>query len=153
MTRPDSSSVVLLAVDELNLALNIASVERVVRAVEIEPLPEAPRGILGVINLQGTVVPVCDLRVRFGLPSRGVQTSDYLVIARMRSQTVALLVDSVAGVVPGTQMQLTESSEILPEMECITGVIKIEENLVFVHDLDRFLSIHDFEALQFALSH
>ena len=96
---------------------------------------------------------MCDLRARFGLPAREVRASDYLVIARMRSLTVALPVDTVTGVVPGTQMQLTEPSEILPEMECIAGVIKIEENLVFVHDLDRFLSIKDFEALQLALSH
>ena len=53
MMRPDSSSVVLLAVDGLNLALSIEAVERVVRSVEIEPLPEALRGILGVINLRG----------------------------------------------------------------------------------------------------
>lgn len=153
MTRPDSNSVVLLAVEELNLALNIEAVERVVRSVEIAPLPEPLRGILGVINMQGKIIPVFDLRARFGLPARDVRACDYLVIARMHSRTVALLVDSVAGVILGTEMQLTEISEILPHLECISGVIKIEDNLVFVHDLERFLSIKDYESLQLALSH
>jgi purine-binding chemotaxis protein CheW len=145
--------VVLFAVEELNLALHLESVERVIRAMEIAPLPDAPRGVLGVINLEGRVIPVFDLRARFGLPSREVRASDYLVIARMQSRAAALLVDTVAGVVPADQVHLTESSEILPEMECISGVIKLDGNLVFLHDLEKFLSNEDYEALQLALNH
>jgi purine-binding chemotaxis protein CheW len=152
MTRSVSVSVVLLVVGELNLALNLEAVERVIRAVEIGPLPDAPRGVLGVINLQGRVIPVFDLRVRFGLPAREVRSSDYLVIARMHSRAVALPVDTVEGVVPAAEVQLIESSEILPEMECISGVIKLEGDLIFVHDLEKFLSNDDYEALQAALS-
>lgn len=153
MTQPVSDSVVLLAVDELNLALNLEAVERVIRAVEIAPLPDAPRGVLGVINLQGRIVPVFDLRARFGLPARDVRAGDHLVIARMRSRAVALLVDTVGEVVPAGQVQLIPSSEILPEMESISGVMKLEGGLVFVHDLEKFLSIEDYEALQLALNH
>jgi purine-binding chemotaxis protein CheW len=152
MTRPVSDSVVLLAVEELNLALNLDAVERVIRAIEIEPLPDAPRGVLGVINFQGRIIPVFDLRVRFGLPARDVMASDYLVIARMHSRSVALLVETVVGVVPGGQMQLIQSADILPEMESISGVIKFEGGLVFVHDLEKFLSYEDYEALQSALN-
>lgn len=153
MTQPVSDSVVLLAVDELNLALNLEAVERVIRAVEIAPLPDAPRGVLGVINLQGRIVPVFDLRARFGLPARYVRADDHLVIARLRSRAVALLVDTVGEVVPAGQVQLIQSSEILPEMESISGVMKLEGGLVFVHDLEKFLSIEDYEALQLALNH
>ena len=152
MTRPVSDSVVLLAVEELNLALKLEAVERVIRAVEIAPLPDAPRGVLGVINMQGKIVPVFDLRARFGLPAREVRAGDYLVIARMRSRTVALLVDAVAGVVPAGQVEILQSSEILPEMECISGVMKLQSGLVFLHDLEKFLSLADYEALQLALS-
>lgn len=152
MTRPVSDSVVLLAVEELNLALKLEAVERVIRAVEIAPLPDAPRGVLGVINMQGRIVPVFDLRARFGLPAREVRASDYLVIARMRARVVALLVDAVAGVVPAGQVQILQSSEILPEMECISGVMKLQSGLVFLHDLEKFLSLADYEALQLALS-
>lgn len=152
MTQPVSDSVVLLAVEELNIALNLEAVERVIRAVEIAPLPAAPRGVLGVINLQGRIIPVFDLRARFGLPARDVRAGDYFVIARMRSRVVALLVDAVVGVVPAGHVQIIPSSEILPEMECISGVIKLGSGLVFLHDLEKFLSIADFEALQLALS-
>jgi purine-binding chemotaxis protein CheW len=152
MTRPDSESVVLLAVEELKLAFNLEAVERVIRAIEIGVLPDAPRGVLGVINLQGRIIPVFDLRIRFGLPARRVRASDYLVIARMHSRAVAFLVDSVLGVAPAQEVHLTDSSEILPEMECISGVLKADGDLIFVHDLEKFLSNAEYETLQSALS-
>ena len=153
MTSAVSDSVVLLTVGELNLALKIEAVERVERSVEISPLPEAMRGVLGVINMRGSITPVFDLRARFGLPAREVRASDYLVIARMHSRPAALLVDAVVDVMPGTEARIVQSSEILPDMECITGVMKLDGDLVFVHDLERFLSNEDYEALQLALSH
>lgn len=77
---------------------------------------------------------------------------DYLVIAKIRARVVALLADAVMGVVPAEQVQILHSSEILPEMECISGVMKLESGLVFLHDLEKFLSIADYETLQVALS-
>ncbi len=151
MTRPVSESVVLLVVEELNLALHLEAVECVIRSVEISALPDAPHGVLGVINLKGRIIPVFDLRARFGLPPREVRASDYLVISRLRSRSVALLVDTVVGVVPAGQMQLIQSAEILPEMESISGVLKLGGNLVFVHDLEKFLSTEGYGALEAAL--
>jgi purine-binding chemotaxis protein CheW len=152
MTRLASDSVVLFEVENLHLALNLESVERVVRSVEISPLPDAPHGILGVVNLRGRIIPVFDPRARFALPRRDVRASDYLIIARMRSRVVALLVDAITGVVPGGQVDLTHASEILPGMEAISGVIKIEGDLIYVHDLEKFLSDKDFEALESVLA-
>lgn len=151
MMRPTSDFVVLFAVGELDLALNLAAVERVIRAVDISPLPDTPRGVLGVINMQGRLVPVLGMRARFGLPAREVRAADYLIIARLRSRVVALLADTVAGVVPASQSQIIQSSEILPEMECFPGVIKLQGNLIFLHDLEKFLSNEDYDALQLAL--
>ncbi len=152
MTRPASDFVVLFAVGELDLALNLETVARVIRAVDVSPLPDAPRGVLGVINMQGRIVPVLGMRARFGMPAREVRAADYLIIARIRSRVVALLADTVAGVVPASQVQIVQSSEILPEMECISGVIKLQGDLIFVHDLEKFLSNEDYDALQLALS-
>jgi len=153
MTHAVSDSVVLFAVGDLNLALKIEAVERVERSVEIAPLPEAMRGVLGVVNMRGRIMPVFDLRARFGMPEQQVRASDYLVIARMRSNPAALLVNAVLDVVPGTEARITQSSEVLPDMECISGVMKLDGDLVFVHDLERFLSNEDYAALQLALSH
>src|SRR2546422_368643 len=99
MTGVSSDSLVVFQIGEQEFAVGVTAVERVLRAVEIAPLPEAPRGVRGVINLQGRIVPVFDLWERFGQPAREVRASDHLMVAHTHWRTVALLVDAVVGVV------------------------------------------------------
>lgn len=65
-----SALMVGLTLDGQRYALSLAQVERVIRAVEITPLPQAPEIITGVINVRGRVIPVVDIRKRFRLPVR-----------------------------------------------------------------------------------
>ena len=64
---------------------------------------------------------------------------------------MALLVDSVLDVVRRGDAPVTPSAEILPDIALISGVMKLGDSLVLVHDLDRFLSIEDYEKLRLAL--
>ncbi len=147
-----SSSLIVFRIGDQDFAVGVAAIERVLRAVEIAPLPEAPRGVRGVINLQGRIVPVFDLGSRFGQPTRDVRASDHLLIAHTHWRTVALLVDAVVGVVPRCEAQVTSAAEILPDLACVSGVMKLAGGLVLVHDVERFLSIEDHAALQLALN-
>ena len=152
MTGTASDSLVLLHVGEHEFALGTAAVEREVRAVAIEPLPEAPHGVRGIISLQGRIVPVFDLRALLGEPPRAVRPADHLVIAHTRWRTVALLVDAVAGVVPRVAAQVTPAGEILPGLAAISGVLRLDGGLVLIHDLDQFLSLEETAALERALA-
>lgn len=153
MTSVSSDSLVVFRIGEQMFAIGVAVVERVLRAVEIAPLPDAPRGVRGVINLQGRIVPVFDLWLRFGQSGRELSASDHLLIARTHSRTVALLVDSVVDVVVRSAAQVTPASEILAgPASSISGVLKLDGGLVLVHDVERFLSIEDHAALQRALN-
>ena len=147
-----SDSLVLLHIGEHVFALATAAVERVVRAVEVEPLPEAPHGVRGVINLQGRIVPVFDLRALLGEPESAVRAGDHLVIAHTRWRTVALLVDAVAGVVPRVAAEVTPAAEILPRLAAISGVLRLAGGLVLIHDLEQFLSLEETAALEKALA-
>jgi purine-binding chemotaxis protein CheW len=144
-------SFVVFYLDELRMALALPAVERVVRAVYFSPLPDAPQIVLGVVNVQGQVIPVVNMRKRFRLPDREIALTDRLVIAQTSRRPVALVVDSVAGVVeyPGP---LVGAGDILPGLEYVTGVAKFDDGLIFIHDLDRFLSLGEEEALDRALA-
>lgn len=152
MIQNESDAWVVFKVDALEFAVSLAAVERIERAVEITALPEAPRGVRGMINYKGKIVPVFDLHTRFGLPAREVCTTDHLVIAHTHWRTVALLVDAVAGVVSRAEAHITPAAEILPDLDSITGVMKLEGGMVQVHDLERFLSSEDHAALQLLLN-
>ena len=152
MTSVASDSLVVFQIGEQEFAVGVAAVERVVRAVEVSPLPDAPRGVRGIINLHGRIVPVFDLHSRLGQPGRAVRASDYLIVAHTHWRTVALLVDAVVGVVTGIKGRVTPAAEILPDMPSIAGVMKLGGGLVLVQDIERFLSIEDHDALQLALN-
>jgi purine-binding chemotaxis protein CheW len=59
------NQLVVFAFDEQRYALHLSAVERIVRMVEITPLPKAPEIVLGVVNVQGRIVPIVNIRKRF----------------------------------------------------------------------------------------
>jgi purine-binding chemotaxis protein CheW len=146
------TKLVLFTLDEQRYALDLASVERIVRVVDVTPLPKAPPIVLGIINVKGDVVPVYDLRGRFRLPGREISLSDQLMIAKTSRQTVALLVDGVDSVLEVADEEIASAQEILPEIEYVHGVVKLQDGLVLIHDLDQFLSPEEERTLEGALN-
>jgi purine-binding chemotaxis protein CheW len=132
-------------------ALNLSAVERVVRIAELTALPKAPEIVLGIINVRGCVIPVVDTRRRFGLPAREANLSDHLIIARTSKRVVALLADVVAGAVQHSRAAITAADEILRNLDYVEGVIKLDDGLVFIHDLDTFLSAVEERTLEQAM--
>jgi len=114
-------------------------VERVVRAAAITPLPKAPEIVLGVLDLQGQVIPVINLRKRFRLPELELRTSDQFVIAKAKLLTVALLVDGAESVLEGSGEAVIPPEEILSGMGYLEGVTRTEDGLVLIHDLASLL--------------
>lgn len=132
--------------------LKLEAVERVVPVVEIQPLPKAPEIVLGVINIQGRIVPVANVRRRFRIPEREIALSDRLILARTRTRQVALLVDAVLGVLELSDVQTTAAGAIVPGLDYVDGVAKLPDGLLFIHDLNTFLSFDEAGALDEALA-
>lgn len=144
-------SVLVFAVEDRRFALPLLTVDRVVRAVEITPLPSAPAVILGVINVQGRVVPVVNTRQRLGLPERELDPNDRFIIGHTSARVVALVADVVEGVFEFSDGSVTASDEIVAGMGFVQGVIKTGEGLVLVPDVEKFLSQEEFASLEQAL--
>jgi len=142
---------VLFRLDEQHYALHLPVVERVVRAVEVTPLPKAPEIVLGVINAHGQVIQVMDVRKRFRLPEREMELDDHIMIARTPKRLLALPVDSVEGVVAYPEEQMVASEKIVPGMEYVEGVLKLPDGLILIHDLEKFLSLKEEKALDSAM--
>lgn len=138
--------------DDIRYALRLAAVERVVRIVDIVPLPKAPSIIRGVINLQGRILAVADSRVRFGLPQREIALTDQLIIARTARRPVALLVDRAGEIFHVAGTEITDPTEILPRLDFIAGIVKRDDGTILIHDLDHFLSLEEEEALDAVLA-
>lgn len=142
----------VLELDAVRVALPLAVVERVIQAVALSYLPGAPEIVLGVLNLQGRVIPVVNLRRRLGLPERAQALSDHIVIAQARRRSVALVVDAVSGVTDCAGPDWIDAARILPGLELVDGVLRQDDGLLLVHDLDRFLSLDEAASLDTAMA-
>ncbi|MDO9585177.1 MAG: chemotaxis protein CheW, partial [Syntrophales bacterium] len=132
---------VIFTLDENRFALQLAAVERVVRVVEITPLPKAPDIVIGIIDVQGGIIPVIDVRKRFRFPKRETQLNDQLIIARTAKRTVALLADDVTGVMACPGGRIVEAGKVVSGMAFVEGIAKIDEGMILIHNLDTFLSL------------
>jgi purine-binding chemotaxis protein CheW len=142
---------VTFSLDDRKFALYVSAVQRIIRVVEVTPLPAAPDIVVGIINMQGTVIPVFNIRRRFHLPAREMQLSDQLIIASTTKRTVALIVDSVNDVIEIPKEKIIAAKQILPELDYVEGVVKTESGMVLIHDIEKFLSLHEEKSLDEAL--
>jgi len=131
--------------------IRLSRVERVVRSVEATPLPQAPSMVLGVISFHGDIVPLFNLRRRFGCPERDVGLDDQFIVAHTARRLVALVVDGVRDIIEHSPEDITSAKTIHHQLEQIEGVIQLDDGLILIHDLDQFLSLTDEQDLEQAL--
>lgn len=143
-----SDQIVIFTVDEQRYGIPLAMVERVVRMVEITPLPMGPEFIRGVINVQGKILPVLDLRRRFNLAERPVENSDQLLIIRCGKKNFALMTETACEVRECPRKMLTAATEILPDLPFLTGVVKLPDGLILLSDPEVLLSSGETEIIE-----
>jgi purine-binding chemotaxis protein CheW len=142
----------VLALDNERYAIPIVQVREIVRAVAITRLPGAPSVIEGVVNLRGTLTPVFDLRRRFGLPLREIALTDLLVVVQGGRRTAMLRVESALGVRAIEQPQLGAAEDLVARSPFISGLAKLPDGVVLIHDVEAFLSESESEGLDAALA-
>ena len=142
---------VVFTIEGQRYGLRLSAVERVLPMVAVAPLPKAPAVALGVFNLHGQVIPVVDIRRRFGLPSRDYGVNAHLLVARTVRRTVALPVDEVLGVIEVVPEAVAAPETILPGIGHVAGIATLSDGLLFIHDLDTFLSLDEERQLAQAL--
>lgn len=150
-SRERASQVVVLIVEGSRYALPLSSVERVLPMVATEPVPGAPEPVLGAINLEGRVVPVVDPRRRLGLTAQSYGLDAHLLIVRTARRTLALPADEVLGVQDIAARSVTVADTILPSVGRVTGIAALPDGLVFIHDLEAFLTSDEDHELERAL--
>ena len=148
----DTAQWVVFCLDEGRYALPLAAVDRIVRAVHVTPLPGAPGIVLGAIDVQGRVLPVFNIRRRFGLPERIVDPADHFLIAHTARRSVVLLIEAALGVFEHAATGVTAAVNIARDLEHIRGIIQLDDGLVLIHDLEHFLSPDEARVLDEAMS-
>jgi purine-binding chemotaxis protein CheW len=121
--------------------LPIAIVREIVRVPEITSVPNAPEYIEGVINLRGRIIPVIDLRKRFGQEATTLSKKSRIVVVELNGRTVGLIVNSASEVLKLPPSEIEQPHTVFQEgeLDYITGVGKLQGRLVILLDLNRIL--------------
>jgi purine-binding chemotaxis protein CheW len=130
-------------VDRALFGIDVSAVQEVTLAAEPTPVPLAPAGVSGLVNLRGQVVTVVDLRFRLGCPPRPEDLSPVNVVVRRDGGAVGLLVDSVEGFEDVSDGQFTERPETVrgPARELVLGAYQLPDELLLALDLDRAIDL------------
>jgi purine-binding chemotaxis protein CheW len=108
----------------------------------ITPLPNAPPYVRGVLNLRGTIVPIVDLRKKFGMPEEAYTKFTVIVVVQVKGQTLGFIVDAVSDVltVTGADIQPTPDLHGQVDTSFINGLARANEKLVILLDIDKVLT-------------
>lgn len=130
-------------------AVDILRVQEIIRTMDITNVPRAPDFVEGVINLRGKVIPIVDLRRRFGLDSRPHDKHTRIIVIEIDVMIVGFVVDSVSEVlrIPSSTIEPPPPVVSGIESEYINGIGQLEERLLVLLDLDQLLSNEEKEAL------
>ena len=131
--------------------VDIAAVEGIIKMQPITVVPRAPAFVEGVTNLRGKILPVLDLRRRFGLPQEEATKDTRIVVVEIPASasgtgvngaTVGMVVDGVSEVLRVGQEAIEPPSPIVTTVDSgfIRGIVRVDERLVILLDLGKVLS-------------
>lgn len=121
--------------------LPIAMVREIVRVPEITSVPNAPDYIEGVINLRGRIIPIVDLRKRFGQRSFEPNKKNRIIVVELGARAFGLIVNSASEVLRIPPSEIEEPHNVFQEgeLDYVTGVGKLNGRLVILLDVNRIL--------------
>ncbi len=140
---------VTFSIGEEEFGVDILKVQEIIRTMEITKVPRAQDFVEGVINLRGKVIPIIDLRRRFGLDSKPHDKDTRIIVIEINNMIVGFVVDSVSEVlrIPAGTVEPPPPVVAGVESEYISGVGKLQDRLLILLDLDKLLSSEDLESL------
>ena len=132
--------------------VDIAQVQEINRMVAVTHVPRAPEFMEGVINLRGQLIPIIDLRTRFGMPRTEHTKNTRIVVTEIGTKRVGMVVDSVSEVLRLPVDQIEPAPEMITgvDTEYIRGVGKIEDRLIILLELGRIISTTERRELESA---
>ena len=137
---PHPTQLLIFNLADQCFALSLAVVARVVRAVEVTPAPEASPAVWGLINVQGQVMPVVNLRHCLKLPQRAIVASDRFVLVRTATRSLALVVDDIREVITETSGHRYSVEPMIPSTTYVTVITKFENKVIPILSLDPLLA-------------
>src|SRR6201993_4609054 len=142
--------VVGFRIGDETFGVKIGSVREIVRVPEITSVPNAPDTIEGVINLRGKIIPVMDLRKRFGHSEIQSDKKNRILVVELENKLLGLIVNSASEVLKIPPSEIEAPGTVFAEGESgyVTGVGKLKGRLIFFLDISKLLQRPEYKPLE-----
>ncbi len=147
--RAAELQIVVFELGDERYGLDIATVYEIIRHQPITAVPKAPAFVEGVINLRGRIIPVVDLRERFGMDRSDLTKASRIVVADAGGTRVGLVVDGVSEVlmIAGDAIEPTPDVAANADHDYLRGIAKLGDRLIILLSLDGLFGAADQTAL------
>jgi len=121
--------------------IEITKVQEIILMGEITRVPQTPPYIKGLINLRSTVIPIVDLRCRFGLSEQETGDETRIMVVNVAGKTIGIIVDAVSEVLRISHEQIAPPPPTVAGLgrEYLTGLVRLENRLLILLDIDKIL--------------
>ncbi len=121
--------------------IEITKIQEIILMGEITRIPQTPDYVKGLINLRSTVIPIVDLRLRFGLSQQEPTDQTRIMVVNVAGKTIGLIVDAVSEVLRISQDQIVPPPPTVAGLgrEYLTGLVKLDDRLLILLDIDNIL--------------
>jgi purine-binding chemotaxis protein CheW len=149
VTDGELLQLVTFGVGNEEFAIPILSVQEINRMMQITRVPHAPEFVEGVINLRGKIIPVVDLRKRFGLSEIENASDTRIVVVEVASRVIGFTVDRVSEVlrVPTSIVEPAPAMVAGIDADYVEGVGKLEDRLLILLSLGRLFNVEELDAM------
>lgn len=141
--------VIVFELQKEEYALSVDHVGAIERIQPITRIPETANYVKGVINLRGVIIPIIDLRLRFGLPEAELTDANRIIIVHLQDKEVGLIVDGANDVIDIPRDSVEAPPEVIDsvDVDYIDGVVKLDERLLVLLNLDKVLDTEEKDML------
>lgn len=151
-THSDNNALIQLVtfrIAEEEFGVDILRVQEIIRMMPITKVPRAPSFVEGVINLRGKVIPIIDMRRRFGMAANAHNDQTRITVMDLQGQVVGFVVDAVREVLRIKESTVEAPPQVVTGIgsDYLKGVGKLDDRLLILLDLDKLLSEEEVGAL------
>lgn len=153
LAAADSIQLVSFRMGEETYGIEITKIREIILMGQITQAPETPHYIRGLINLRSTVIPVIDLRARFGLAEGELTDDSRIMVLNVGSRTIGIVVDAVSEVLRVAGEQVSPAPPTVASLgnEYMTGLVRLEEQLLILLDVERLFGAEEAAAVENAM--
>ena len=137
----ESKQMIIFDIGQEKFGVKITRIHEINRMTEITELPDTSRYFAGIINLRGDIISVVDLRKRLGLENVENTEDTRIIVVEYQDDDVGLIVDAVSEVLHIDEEEVEDPPQSMVGIknDYLTGVVKIDDNIVNILDLDNLL--------------